>query len=105
MTLHARGFCWFFVLAALLDVSSSRSACSAQALKLTGLSAEVQVEVDAHGIPHIYAGSWPDAARVLGYLHARDRLWQMDMFRRQASGSTAEVLGKQGLDNDTLMRR
>ena len=41
----------------------------------------------------------------MGYLHASDRLWQMDMFRRQASGSTAEILGKDALASDILMRQ
>jgi len=59
---------------------------------------------DPHGVPHIYAQSWPDAARVLGYLHATDRLWQMDLLRRRASGTTAEILGPGGLESDILMR-
>ncbi len=72
---------------------------------LKGLDAPVEVYFDPHGIPHIYAQSWPDAARVLGYLHARDRLWQMDLFRRRASGQLAEVLGTDHLESDILMRR
>ena len=73
--------------------------------QLVGLTATVNVEVDKWGMPHIYAESWSDAARVLGYLHASDRLWQMDMLRRRASGTSAEVLGEQGLESDTLMRQ
>ncbi|REK18154.1 MAG: hypothetical protein DWQ37_04480 [Planctomycetota bacterium] len=73
--------------------------------ELKGLADQVRVEFDAFGVPSIYASSWPDAARALGYLHASDRLRQMDMMRRQASGSSAEVLGKQSLDADTLMRQ
>ncbi len=72
---------------------------------LTGLSDTVDIYLDAHGIPHIYARSWTDAAMALGYLHAGDRLWQMDMFRRQASGMTAELLGRDGLESDILMRQ
>ncbi len=78
---------------------------AAEAVKLSGLTAEVNVEIDSHGVPHVYARSWVDAARVLGYLHAGERLWQMDMFRRRGSGTSAEVIGKSGLDNDILMRR
>lgn len=73
--------------------------------KLPGLSAEVAIEFDHYGIPHIYAQTWTDAARALGYMHASHRLWQMDMFRRQASGTSAEVVGKPGLENDILMRQ
>ena len=62
------------------------------------------MEIDGHGQPHIFAASWPDAAHVLGYLHAGDRLWEMDMFRRQAKGTTAEILGKSGVEHDVLMR-
>jgi penicillin amidase len=76
-----------------------------QPVKLPGLSSEVFVEIDDHGIPHVYAPSWNDAARVLGYLHAGDRLWQMDMFRRQASGTVSELLGKPSLESDVLVRR
>ena len=74
-------------------------------VQLAGLTDVVDVYADAHGIPHIYARSWTDAAQVLGYLHASDRLWQMDMFRRQASGATAELLGKDALASDILMRQ
>lgn len=77
----------------------------ADAVKLEGLASEVNVELDSHGVPHVYAQSWTDASRVLGYLHATDRLWQMDMFRRQGSGTSSEVIGKAGLENDILMRR
>ena len=66
---------------------------------------KVHVDVDNYGVPHIYAESWTDAARVLGYLHASERLWQMDMLRRQASGTSAEILGEQGLESDILMRQ
>jgi penicillin G amidase len=82
-----------------------RPAWGGDAVKLAGLSGEVQVAFDRYGVPHVFAPSWPDAARVLGYLHATDRLWEMDMFRRQASGTSAEILGKPGLENDVLMRQ
>jgi penicillin amidase len=74
-------------------------------VSLPGLAAEVAVSFDGHGIPHITARSWTDAVRVLGYLHAMDRPGQMDLFRRQASGTMAEVRGKEALQEDLLMRR
>ena len=77
----------------------------AERVHLAGLKQPVDVYFDDHGIPHIYAESWPDAARVLGYLHARDRLWQMDLFRRQALGTLAEVFGPSQVESDTLMRQ
>ncbi len=72
---------------------------------MAGLSAAGDVHFDEYGIPHIYAQTWADAVRILGYLHASDRLWQMDMFRRQASGNTAEIIGKEGLESDLMVRR
>jgi penicillin amidase len=78
---------------------------SAKKPPLTGLESEVEVYFDDHGVPHIFAKSWKDAARTLGYLHATDRLGQMDLYRRQASGTMAEIRGKEALENDILMRR
>ncbi len=72
---------------------------------LSGLSAKVEVYSDNHGIPHVYASTWRDAYRTLGYLHATDRLGEMDLFRRQASGTMAEVRGKEALNEDILVRR
>jgi penicillin amidase len=74
-------------------------------LNLAGLNGPVEVVLDAYSIPHVFAESWVDAARVLGYLHARDRLWQMDLMRRQASGTLAEILGPDVLESDKLMRQ
>jgi penicillin G amidase len=80
----------------------------AQATKKTmlrGLAETVRVFFDSYGVPHIFAGSWSDACRILGYLHATDRLGQMDLYRRQASGTMAEVRGKDALNDDILVRR
>ena len=93
-----------FHLACLLTFFALPSRADDQ-VSLADLADEVAVYSDTHGIPHIYAHSWTDAARVLGYIHAGDRLWQMDMFRRQASGATAELLGKDALPSDILMRQ
>jgi penicillin G amidase len=78
---------------------------AADKIELRGLEQPVEVYFDDHGIPHVYAQSWPDAARSLGYLQARDRLWQMDLFRRQAEGRLAEVLGAGQVESDVLMRQ
>ncbi|MBX7166640.1 MAG: penicillin acylase family protein [Pirellulales bacterium] len=59
---------------------------------------------DTYDIPHVYAESWVDAARAVGYLHASARLGQMDIFRRQASGRLAELMGAGALESDKLMR-
>lgn len=72
---------------------------------LKNLSADVQVSFDAYDIPHIFADSWTDAACVLGYLHASHRLIQMDLYRRQASGTMAEIMGPDAFESDKLVRQ
>jgi penicillin amidase len=52
------------------------------------------VRFDGFGVPHVFAGSDEDAWRAVGYLQARDRLWQMDLYRRAASGRLSELLGE-----------
>src|SRR5271168_2127360 len=61
--------------------------------KLPGLSADVRVWRDGYGVPHIFAASMDDAARALGYLHASERLLQMEIQRRAGQGRLAEVFG------------
>ena len=68
------------------------------------LKAAVEVLRDAYGIPHIFASSEADAAYALGYVHAQDRLWQMEMNRRIGSGRIAEILGPAGLEADRFLR-
>jgi len=74
-------------------------------LALTGLKGRVSVYRDTLGIPHIYAGSPEDAYLALGYLHASDRLFEMEMFRRRASGTLAELFGRRSLDDDIFVRQ
>lgn len=73
-------------------------------LQLQGLSQPVTVRFDAWGVPHIEAQNEPDLYRALGYLHAQDRLFQMEMARRLARGELAEVLGEKLLPTDKLFR-
>ncbi len=62
-------------------------------LQLAGLSDKVKVHWGAYGIPHAYAGNEEDLFLAQGYLHAQERLWQMDMSRRFLSGRLAEIFG------------
>lgn len=71
---------------------------------LPGLTAPAAVHFDALGIPVIETQNRADAYRVLGYLHARDRLFQMDMMRRKANGRLAAVLGEKALPTDRQQR-
>ncbi len=73
-------------------------------LPLTQLSAAVNVRYDERGVPHIRAENEPDLYRALGYVHAQDRLFQMEMVRRLAQGELAEVLGPKLIDVDRLFR-
>ncbi len=69
-----------------------------------GLAAPVEVLWDSLAIPHITAASDHDAMAALGYLHARDRLWEMETMRRTAEGRLAEVLGSAALPADRYLR-
>lgn len=69
-----------------------------------GLSAPVRIYRDAHAVPHIFAQTEGDAAFALGWLHAADRLFQMDASRRLASGRLSEIVGDAALPSDKFMR-
>ena len=73
-------------------------------LTLSGLKAPLEIVRDRHGVPHIYAGSVEDAQFGLGFAHAQDRLWQMEMNRRIGSGRLSEALGAASLDADKFLR-
>lgn len=73
-------------------------------LRLAGLAAPVEVSFDADAIPTIRAESEADAVFALGYLHAQERLFQMDFMRRLGSGRLAEVVGEPMLRLDKIMR-
>ncbi len=71
---------------------------------LPGIAAPVEVIRDDRGVPHIVAGTEEDALFALGFVHAQDRMWQMEMNRRIGAGRLAEVLGAAALDTDRLLR-
>src|SRR5450830_430195 len=73
-------------------------------VSLNGLSASVQVTYDERGVPHIQAQNQADLYRPLGYAHAQDRLFQMEMVRRLAGGELAEILGPKFIDMGRLCR-
>ena len=62
-------------------------------IALSGLHAPVEVLIDAHGVPSVYARDQEDAWFAAGVLHARDRRWQMELYRRVTIGRLSEVLG------------
>jgi penicillin G amidase len=73
-------------------------------LSFSQIKKEVKVYNDTYGIPHIYAESATDAYFALGYVHAQERLFQMEMIRRVGSGELAEILGKDFLQTDKFFR-
>ncbi|WP_149535677.1 penicillin acylase family protein [Siccirubricoccus phaeus] len=75
-----------------------------ESLSLPGLSAPVEVLLDSHGIPRLRAANELDAAMALGLLHARDRMFQMELMRRGAAGRLAEIAGSAVLRSDRLVR-
>jgi penicillin amidase len=87
---------WWFVYRPLPQIDGSAS--------LPGLQREVTVERDGWGVPHIRAASLEDLAEAQGYVVAQDRLWQMDIIRRAASGQLSEILGPKTLAIDKDFR-
>ena len=71
---------------------------------LPGLSRPVSITFDADGVPRIRAATDTDAAEALGYVHARDRLAQMDLMRRAAAGELSELVGRRALALDEYAR-
>ncbi|MBV9654557.1 MAG: penicillin acylase family protein [Acetobacteraceae bacterium] len=72
--------------------------------RIPGLSAPVSITFDADDVPRIQAANELDAAAALGFVHARDRMFQMDLMRRNASGRLSEIAGPATLPVDRLNR-
>ncbi len=89
------------VLALIIGIFIYRSKPDYDGKKqLLGLSGEVEIYFDTYGIPHIYGNNEKDAFTALGYVHAQDRLWQMELLRRIASGGISEVFGRDFIGTD-----
>lgn len=69
-------------------------------LSLKNIEKETTVYFDDFGVPHIYANSEKDAMTALGYVHAQERLWQMELLRRIAPGKLSAIFGSVALKND-----
>ena len=70
-----------------------------------GIDAAVRIDRDRHGIPHVSAESAKDAAFAMGLVHGQDRLFQLELTRRVASGRISEFAGTDGLASDRFVRR
>ncbi len=95
LLLAAAGLAWY--------VYGKQAQRSGQ-LELSGLQAPVSVRYDERGVPHIQADNEADLYRALGFVHAQDRLFQMEIARRLARGELAEILGPKLVDVDRLFR-
>lgn len=73
-------------------------------IQLDGLREEVRIVTDSWGVPHIFARNETDLFFACGYMHAQERMWQMELTRRAGSGKLSEVFGKVALERDRFMR-
>ena len=76
-----------------------------QQVTLEGLGGQVDVRYDDRGVPHIFADQELDAYRALGWVHARDRLFQMELTQRATAGTLAELVGARALPLDRISRQ
>ena len=74
------------------------------ALAIEGLSAPVEVVRDREGVPHVFAKTMEDMLCALGFLHAQDRLWQMELTRRTGQGRLSELFGERTFTTDVFLR-
>jgi penicillin G amidase len=72
--------------------------------KVQGLQAAVQIYRDSYGVPHIFAASDHDGYYAIGYVHAQERLFQMELIRRAGMGRLSEILGEAALPADEMLR-
>ncbi len=88
---------YFFIARSLPDYNED--------FTFDGLNAEVEIVRTTHNVPHIFGETDADVFFGLGFAHAQDRLWQMQMLRRTAQGRLSEMFGQRTLRVDELMRR
>ncbi|MBT8395323.1 MAG: penicillin acylase family protein, partial [Gemmatimonadetes bacterium] len=102
----ALAFLLLFLGLGYFGVHKARSGPDLQSetLTLEGLREPVEVLYDSLGVPHIFAASIRDLFLAQGYVHARDRLWQMEMFRRVLQGRLSEIFGEATVETDRFLR-
>lgn len=109
MTRLARGLLVALLILALLLVAAVLALRTSLPrvrgeLELGGISGPVEIVRDEAAVPHILAGSHEDAFFGLGFVHAQERLWQMEFQRRLGSGRLSEILGEATLGTDRFLR-
>jgi len=103
-SLSILGILFFILILSLLGFIYWNSPQYDGEVAIDGLSEEVEINFDSYGVPHIYAQNQTDAYRALGYVHAQERLFQLEMMRRVGSGTLAELLGPEVLQIDQFFR-
>ncbi len=73
-------------------------------INMAGLTQPVEIVRDKHGVSHIYAQNQNDLFFAQGFSAARDRLWQLDLWRRQGEGKMAEQFGPRFIEQDRAAR-
>jgi len=96
LALVAGGFVWYLAARSLPDYSGSYT--------VPAISAPVEIVRDTYAVPHIFGETDADVLFGLGFAHAQDRLWQMELMRRTAQGRLSELFGPDTLESDKLLR-
>ena len=95
-----RSFIFLAFFSFFLSCSRSESSLLSDQIQVDGLQKSVEILRDQWGINHIYAQNQHDLFFVQGYAAAKDRLFQFEIWRRQATGSVAEILGAEEINRD-----
>ena len=103
---HTQHFIYKSLLLALcgLPIMELQAATTTQSISVAGLQKDAEIIVDRWGVPHIYAKSEADVFLAQGFNAARDRLFQIDLWRRRGLGQLSEVFGSAYLEQDRAAR-
>ena len=99
-----RSVCHLLLTLSLVLTNITAAANDAIEYQVHGLSATAEILVDEYGVPHIYANDHYDVFFVQGFNAARDRLWQIDLWKRRGLGQLSEILGEQHVAQDKAAR-
>lgn len=89
---------------AVYSIGKATVAPTSGVLSLPGLQAPLDIVRDREGVPHIFGGSLVDLYAGLGFAHAQDRLWQMELLRRAGQGRLSEIFGERTVNSDIFIR-
>jgi len=82
-----------------------KAPASAKQQEIKGVAANATIDIDTLGVPHIFGNDLNSVAYAIGYMHAKDRYFQMELTARTANGSLAEMLGEAGVNSDRQWKR